>query len=197
MKYTFVLIGPPACGKGTLARLLSKRFNIPAISTGDLIRDEIEHGDGSIITPLDQAKMLQGEMLADAKIFRLIKRRLEKLDCVGGFVLDGVPRNNPQAEFIRNLLEDPCVVWFDGDRETYKKRLLARGRKDDTPESAEKRFAEFDAHTLPLMEYYLDQAAAEECTLIGVGTEAVENMDIVLDVLGVADKPVQQMKCKM
>lgn len=97
-----VLIGPPGAGKGTQARLLSERFAIPPISTGDMLRDAQRAG-----TPLGreaQRFMDQGQLVPDDVVVGIVEERLAERDAAAGFILDGFPRTVAQAEALDRLL---------------------------------------------------------------------------------------------
>ncbi len=97
-----VLLGAPGAGKGTQAVRLSKEYNIPQISTGDIFRYNIKNG-----TPLGKlAKeyMDKGGLVPDEVTVRIVKDRLQQADCNNGFILDGFPRTIPQAESLDKIL---------------------------------------------------------------------------------------------
>ncbi len=98
-----VLLGPPAAGKGTQARLLAERLKVPQIASGDLLRDAVRRR-----TPLGtQAKsyMDQGNLVPDDFVLQLIEERLQKADAQAGFILDGFPRTVAQAEALKKRLD--------------------------------------------------------------------------------------------
>jgi len=98
-----VLLGPPGAGKGTQAKRLAEHFGIAHISTGDILRRQVEQG-----TELGrQARELMdaGALVPDALIIRMVEERLAEADCAAGFLLDGFPRNRAQAEALEALLE--------------------------------------------------------------------------------------------
>lgn len=100
-----VLLGPPGSGKGTQAQLLVEAFNIPQISTGDILRAAV-----AAQTELGkQAKsyMNKGELVPDALVVRIVEERLKEPDCARGFILDGFPRTVAQAEALDKL---PCTI---------------------------------------------------------------------------------------
>lgn len=102
-----ILLGPPGCGKGTQAKNLAKKYAIPQISTGDILRAAVKEK-----TPLGlQAKvcMDKGELVPDELVVRIVDERLKARDCAQGFILDGFPRTVGQAE----ALEKAGVV-IDG-----------------------------------------------------------------------------------
>ncbi len=91
-----ILLGPPGAGKGTQAQFISKAYNIPQISTGDMLRSAIKEK-----TPLGmqaESIMKAGGLVSDDLIINLVKERIEKPDCVNGCIFDGFPRTIPQAE---------------------------------------------------------------------------------------------------
>ena len=157
-----LLLGPQGSGKGTQAKLISQTYGIPQVATGDMIR-EIKELD----TPLGhRVKEIydRGDLVDDATIVELIESRLDRGDTIPGFILDGFPRNTPQAEALDELLarlgRDLDVV-FElqiGDREVLLERLARRateeGRTDDTPDAIRKRLEIYERETAPLVEYY-------------------------------------------
>lgn len=99
-----ILLGPPGAGKGTQAKLLIERLQIPQISTGDMLRAAVKDG-----TPLGrQAKtyMDRGALVPDEVIIGLVRERLQAPDCARGYILDGFPRTDAQAEALEKTLED-------------------------------------------------------------------------------------------
>jgi len=98
-----LLIGPPGGGKGTQAKYLVEKFSIPQISTGDMLRENIQNG-----TPLGkeaQKFMMDGQLVPDSVILDMMAKRLVESDCSNGYILDGFPRTIPQAEGLDNLLD--------------------------------------------------------------------------------------------
>src|SRR5258706_1105069 len=108
-----VFLGPPGAGKGTQARELSRRLGIPHISTGDMFRENVEKG-----TPLGRAAkhiMEAGELVNDDLVNEMVRSRIEREDCQGGFLLDGYPRTLNQAEALQEMLKkiglrEPVVI---------------------------------------------------------------------------------------
>ena len=99
-----VLFGPPGAGKGTQATFLSGELNIPHISTGDILRENVKNG--TALGKKAKAYMDKGELVPDKILIDLIKERLQKPDTRKGFILDGFPRTIPQAEALDEILED-------------------------------------------------------------------------------------------
>lgn len=96
-------MGPPGAGKGTQARLISRRLGIPQISTGDILRQSVQ--DGTALGRKAHRYMERGELVPDEIVVRIVKERLEREDCRNGFILDGFPRNMPQAEALSRELQ--------------------------------------------------------------------------------------------
>lgn len=124
-----IFIAPPAAGKGTQAKLVSEEYNIPHISTGDLLREEMDKN--SKIGLSIKKDMESGNLVSDEVITTLLKNRITSKDCLNGFILDGYPRNLAQAKKYNDLLDElnlgEClVIFFDIDKETALKRTLSR-----------------------------------------------------------------------
>ncbi|NRA73571.1 MAG: adenylate kinase [Rickettsiales bacterium] len=99
-----ILMGPPGCGKGTQGMYIAKTLDIPKISTGDLLRDQIASQ-----TPLGKtlkAIMDKGELIKDEVVLELLQEKISSRSCNKGFILDGFPRNISQAESLMVLLKD-------------------------------------------------------------------------------------------
>ena len=97
-----LLMGPPGGGKGTQAKYLVDNFSIPQISTGDILRENVQNG-----TPLGkeaQKLMTDGQLVSDSVILDMMAKRLDERDCSNGYILDGFPRTILQAEGLDNLL---------------------------------------------------------------------------------------------
>lgn len=179
-----ILLGAPGAGKGTQAEIISDRFSIPAISTGNIIREAIKSGT-------DMGKRAQefvnaGKLVPDDVVIGIIKERLSKDDCKNGFILDGFPRTIPQAEALDKMgvridkvisIEVPdkkIVERMSGRRVCEKcgasyhiiyKKPTAEGkcdlcdgnlirRKDDDPETVLERLKVYHIETKPLKDYY-------------------------------------------
>jgi adenylate kinase len=123
------LFGPPGAGKGTQAKFISEEFNIPHISTGDILRENVREG-----TPLGKkakAYMDKGELVPDNILIDIIKDRLQKPDTRKGFLLDGYPRTLKQAEALDRILDDinknlDAVVNVDVSASELVRRLSGR-----------------------------------------------------------------------
>lgn len=107
-----LLFGPPGCGKGTQARLISKSLGCPTISTGQMFRAEME--SGSSLGKKAASIVLHGGLVGDDIVNEMLRSRIQRSDCADGFLLDGYPRTVEQAEFLDNLLRGrglpPAIV---------------------------------------------------------------------------------------
>ena len=183
-----MLLGMPGAGKGTQARYLIEKFNIPQISTGDMLRAAIKAG-----TPLGlKAKqtMDSGALVPDDLVIELVKERIKDADCAGGFIMDGFPRTLPQAQALRDagIGIDFIIEIEVGDAEILRRMSgrrvhLASGRTyhieynppkvpgkddvtgeplvqrpDDNEETVKKRIATYHSQTKPLIAYYMKWA---------------------------------------
>lgn len=124
-----VLLGPPGSGKGTLAKLLSLEFNIPHISTGDILREEAK--GGTLLGRKVKIFMEKGELVPDQIILEVMAERIGKSDCQKGFLLDGFPRTLPQALGLDDMLKSSTksidfVLKFDVSDDCVSKRLGGR-----------------------------------------------------------------------
>jgi adenylate kinase len=95
-------VGPPGAGKGTQAQFLASHLSIPKISTGDIFRDNVSHG--TALGRRAQAYMERGDLVPDEVTIAMVTDRLTDEDAQGGFLLDGFPRNVPQAETLKKML---------------------------------------------------------------------------------------------
>lgn len=156
-----LLIGPPGAGKGTQAIELSNAFSVPAISTGDIFRENVRNE-----TPLGlQAKsfMDAGNNVPDSLTNDLITDRLASPDCAGGFLLDGYPRTTDQVRHLDNFLADhhtkldvvvQLVAEPDVVVERLRKRALEQGRTDDDEAVVRHRLDVYAEQTAPLIDVY-------------------------------------------
>ena len=123
MKLT--LLGAPGAGKGTQAEILSKKLGIPTISTGNILRAAIH--DGTPVGLAAKAYIDQGQLVPDSVIIDIVKERLSRSDCEGGFILDGMPRTIPQAEALEaNGITLDAVLSLEVEDEAIVKRMGGR-----------------------------------------------------------------------
>ena len=186
-----ILLGAPGAGKGTQAAFICKKYNIPQISTGDMLRAAVKAG-----TPLGlqaQAVMASGALVSDDLIINLVKERIALPDCASGFLFDGFPRTIPQADAMRAagvkldyVLEIDVPFADIIERMSGRRSHPASGRiyhvkfnppkvdgkddatgeelvqrEDDKEETVRKRLDVYSQQTRPLVDYYADWAKAE------------------------------------
>lgn len=156
-----VLMGPPGAGKGTQAKVISGRLEVPAISTGDIFRRNVKEE-----TPLGvEAKRYieSGDYVPDEITNGMVRDRLDEPDAAKGFLLDGYPRTVAQVDELDEMLEEKgyaldAVVMLTVDEQELVQRLLNRasveGREDDTEEVLRHRQDVFREQTQPLLAVY-------------------------------------------
>lgn len=124
-----ILMGPPGAGKGTQAKILIAKFNIPHISTGDMFREAIK--EGTPLGKLAASYINDGHLVPDDVTIGLVKERLSKDDCANGYLLDGFPRTIPQAEALEVLTKEigrevKYVINIDTPKEELVSRICGR-----------------------------------------------------------------------
>lgn len=123
-----ILFGSPGSGKGTQAKLLTKCIDVPHISTGDMLREHIEAGDGLGLKV--EATMHAGILVSDELVNQLVEERIDRPDCKNGFILDGYPRTLQQAEAMSGLLAvrhiSPVVIHLQVDYNKVVARMAGR-----------------------------------------------------------------------
>ncbi|MBU1175369.1 MAG: adenylate kinase [Alphaproteobacteria bacterium] len=189
-----ILLGPPGAGKGTQAKLITERYDIPQLSTGDMLRGAV-----AAKTPIGlkaKAVMEAGELVSDDIVNAIVAERIDQPDCAKGFILDGYPRTLMQADAVEEMLAArglklDAVVELVVDDRALVGRIVNRAeeakaaglpvRKDDTPEVFEERLREYYKKTAPLTGYYfakrrlktvdgmgsIDEVSAGIATLLG------------------------------
>lgn len=164
-----VLLGPPGAGKGTQAERIASRSSIPHISTGAMMRASVASG-----TELGKraGKYLDaGQLVPDEVMIEVVRERLGRADCAGGFLLDGFPRTLDQAQALDRLVQElGCplshVLELRVPVETLKERLILRGRKsgrsDDSAEVIGERMEVYERQTRPVSDFYREQGTLIE-----------------------------------
>lgn len=152
-----VLLGPPNSGKGTQAKAIAEQLGIPAISTGEMLRQAVK--EGSELGRRVESILEAGELVDDETMADLVRARLGRADTVGGFLLDGYPRTPGQAETLNSILAEreeelTAVLLIEAPEEELIERALGRGRADDTEEVLRERLRVYREQTAPLVGYY-------------------------------------------
>ena len=179
-----ILLGAPGAGKGTQAEIISKKLNIPTISTGNILRAAVKNGTPTGLKA--KAFMDAGKLVPDEVIIGIITERLAEDDCKNGYILDGVPRTIAQAEAMEKAgINFDAVVSIEVADEVIMERMSGRRvcescgasyhlvavppkvagvcdscggklvqRKDDAPETVKDRLAVYHKETEPLKDFY-------------------------------------------
>lgn len=179
-----ILLGAPGAGKGTQAEVISEKYNIPTISTGNIIRAALKNGTEMGLKA--KSYIDAGNLVPDDVVIGIIKERLAEDDCQNGYILDGFPRTIPQAEALDELgFEIDAALSIEVADEEIVKRMSGRRvcekcgasyhteykkpsvdgkcnfcdgalviRKDDEPETVKNRLNVYHEQTEPLKEYY-------------------------------------------
>ncbi len=151
-----VLTGVAGAGKSMQGRLFADEHGYAWISTGELFR--------VLVTGKRRQQMLEGKLLSDEEVIQLVDKTLKLIDLNQEFLLDGFPRTKAQTDWLLQQIHSgrlklTAVFNLSATPEVVRKRLLARGRLDDTEEVIEHRFAEYHAVTLPILEYLRQEGA--------------------------------------
>lgn len=182
-----VFLGPPGSGKGTQAKLLAERLGIPAISTGDILRDAVR--EKTALGLQAQSVMEKGELVSDDLIVALVRERIGQRDARGGFILDGFPRTLAQAEVLESTLAGngdalSAVVNFSVPEAELTERMLGRaraeGRADDRPETIRERLRVYREKTEPLVGFYRQRDLVASVDGLGTVKEIAARIDEAL-----------------
>lgn len=169
-----VMYGPEGAGKGTQAKMLSQKLNLPILTSGDLVREAAEKDQG-IIGDACRAALSDGKYVPDSEMFVLWKKRLKEEDALTNWIMDGFPRNVRQAKFLDRKLKKygykiEDVFYLDlSEAESYK-RLLKRARPlhngsgelHDSPERIKNRLDVYKKSEAPVLEYYQKQGVLKK-----------------------------------
>lgn len=186
-----VIFGPPGSGKGTYASRLQLKLGLPAIATGDLLREIVRKK--SKLARTVKEYMSKGELVPDAIVIEVLKERLARDDCEEGFILDGFPRTIDQAKALDNVTRIDAVInltvpeWLIIERLSSRRICKKCGdvyntlylkpkkegicdkcggelyqRIDDTPEVVKERLKVYERQTEPLIEYYSGKVSLVE-----------------------------------
>jgi len=203
-----ILLGAPGAGKGTQAQFLTKAFDIPQISTGDMLRAAIKAG--TELGKLAKSFMDSGKLVTDEIIIGLVKDRITHEDCKNGFLLDGFPRTVPQADALKNAgVAIDAVIEIDVpdseiiNRMSGRRAHLASGRTyhvvynppkvegkddisgedlvqrdDDKEEIVKDRLEVYHTQTQPLVGYYTQLASLDQ-TIKYIRIDGTQKIDAV------------------
>jgi adenylate kinase len=185
-------MGPPGAGKGTQAKFIAEHFGIPAISTGNILRANVDAG-----TPLGveaDSYMSKGDYVPDSVMNLMVRNRIDEPDAAKGFLLDGYPRTLAQVEELDGMIKFTghaldAVVVLTVDKDEIVQRLLQRaeleGRSDDTEEVIRRRQEVYLEETAPLIEVYKGRGLVHEIDGMGdvddVTKRIFDELDIVTE----------------
>ncbi len=207
-----ILLGAPGAGKGTHAQFLTKKYDIPQISTGDMLRAAIKAG--TEMGKMAKEAMDAGKLVTDEIIIGLVKDRIAEDDCKNGFLLDGFPRTIPQAEAVTAAgIEIDACIEIDVPDEEIVKRMSGRRvhqdsgrtyhivynppkvegkddetgedliqRADDKEEVVLDRLKVYHEQTQPLVDYYQAQAEKIE-SLQYIHVDGIQDISVVQDTI--------------
>ncbi|WP_083158064.1 adenylate kinase [Allomuricauda sp. CP2A] len=186
-----VLFGKPGAGKGTQAEVLKEKYNLKHISTGDVFRYNIKNG--TELGKLAKSYIDKGELVPDEVTIDMLKDEVEKNPEAAGFIFDGFPRTDTQAEALDNFLESKdmkinATIALEAEDDVLVARLLERGkssgRSDDQDESKiRNRFDEYNQKTAPLKAFYKKQGKFHSVNGIGEIKEVTERLCAIIDKL--------------
>ena len=162
MKKHLLFLGAPGAGKGTQAALLGRTYSYLHLSTGELLRKEIEMN--TLLGNQVKDIINRGELVSDELVLKIVKQNLNQEN--KGWILDGYPRNLSQADSLNKVLIEinlplEVVFYLDIPEEVLIKRLLLRGRKDDTENTIRTRVDIYKKTTEPLIQYFKDLSLLE------------------------------------
>ena len=183
-----IILGPPGAGKGTQAKRIAAKFDIPAISTGDIFRKNIAERTelGVLVDEIVQS----GKYVPDEVTNDLVRNRLLEADCEGGFLLDGYPRTAAQVDELDAMLAETgraldVVLELTVDVDEVVARLLKRaqteGRADDTEDVIRHRQDVYNEQTAPLVHVYSDRGLLLRVDGMGDVDDVTERLLAALD----------------
>jgi adenylate kinase len=167
-----LLLGPQGSGKSTQAKLLAEKYNLCFISIGELVRAKAleDSSEGRRVKEI----MERGDLVDDVTVANLFKEKLEN-GCENGFVTDSYPRRISQVETYDPEIEK--VIYLEIPDSEVLKRLLSRGRIDDTKEAIGKRLGIYHSETKPLLDYYRDMGRLAEVDGVGDIEEVFKRLE--------------------
>ena len=178
-----ILMGPPGAGKGTQAKVVADRFEIPAISTGDIFRANVS--DGTDLGVKAKQYMDAGEYVPDEITNLMVRNRIDEPDADPGFLLDGYPRTLQQVEELDGMIKYTghqldAVVCLVVDEDELVSRLVDRaeteGRSDDTEDVVRRRQEVYAEQTEPLIDVYRERGLLVEVDGMGEVDEVTQRV---------------------
>lgn len=178
-----IILGPPGAGKGTQSILVAEKLKLKHLSTGEILRQAVT--DGTELGLKAKEVMDSGNLVSDEIMIGIIKDAISNEDAKKGFILDGFPRTLEQARELDKIMESLGydtlrVINITLDDEELMRRMLGRGRKDDTEETIKNRLKVYKEQTAPVKEHYSAKSAVFD--IYGIGSISEIN-DNILNVL--------------
>ncbi len=209
-----VFIGPPGIGKGTYAKMLSQKYGIPHISTGDIFREEI--AKGSELGQKVKHYVEKGLLVPDEVVIKVVEQRLSRPDCERGFILDGFPRTINQAIALDNIAKIESAIVFEAPLNIIIERVSGRiicpncgaiyhmswkppknpwtcdicgskliRREDDSPDVVRRRYEAYEQTFGPIIEYYRRKGILIEIDASKEAPEVVKELEEILKKKGI------------
>jgi adenylate kinase len=178
-----IFIGPPGAGKGTQSAKLVEYLRIPHLSTGDMLRQAVR--DKTDAGRHAESFMDKGDLVPDDVVMDMVRERLERPDCRAGALLDGVPRNQRQADLLdealaRSGMRLDVALELRVPDDAVVRRLAGRGRGDDQPGVIKNRLESYWRQTRPLLDYYHDRGILHRIDGLGTPDEVFERIKAAL-----------------
>lgn len=204
-----IFLGPPGIGKGTHGEIVSRKYGIPRVSTGEIMREEIKKGTdlGNDV----KSYMDSGELVPDELVIDIIKKRISRKDCKKGFILDGFPRTVRQAKELGKITKIELVVNFVASEDEIIERITGRltcrkcgsiyhiknipprkegvcdncggelyHREDQEERAVEKRMAVYEKSTKPIIEFYRRGGIVKDVNVEGKREDVSKRIDKVI-----------------
>lgn len=182
--HKILILGPQGSGKGTQANILGKKLHVPALSMGQLLRDEIKSGS-TVGKEIDQQIHVRGELVPDEVALGILANRLKKDDAQHGYIIDGYPRNRAQFDAYTKFDTPTHVVLIDVPHDVSIKRLMKRAeiekRPDDTPELIQHRLDIYDHETKPIIDLYIEAGLLRRVDGVGEIEEVAKRIAEVME----------------
>lgn len=154
-----VVLGPQGSGKSTQAKLLADYLGLPLLGVGELLRGQARGGKHAV--EISQA-LKEGKLIRDLVLTQILKEELYDKRYAQGVVLDGAPRTLAQAKYMESIVDIDKVVYLSVPDSVAQKRLVKRGRFDDTRQLVLRRLQLYHTRTEPVLSYYEEKGILEK-----------------------------------
>ena len=183
-----IIFGAPGSGKGTQSEKLTNKYELEHVSTGDMLRAEIDAG--TEFGRVADSYISKGNLIPDEVMISKLNELMEKRNGVKGFIFDGFPRTIAQGKALDNMMDDhdeniTIVISLEVEEDELISRILKRGevsgRSDDNRETVELRLKVYHKKTEPLKNFYIEKGKLEEVIGQGGVDEVFENITTIID----------------